>query len=307
MEPFDQNPNYADVEPGFYDGDDGAGGYDFPEDAPAGQDSNPEAGTPADPVAKLTAQLAEMQTKLATTEQRLTDTQQYAHQQTSAKDFAQALIDASQQQWERQNYQQRQAADTAFPTLTEEEMEALVADPHALVRTIHNYSAAAQRQLMAYLGPQLQMANAAASILEPLAEAGAAMADDRARPLARQAGIKDAEFDALLPEADGIIRAAAKGNWAEYQRLRLKPALVAEAVGMAYRQHSGGVPVTPGPRPQSIGVSSGANGPGDTRQRSGIPPALIETAKRLGLDPRKLAQRWKNERAANTRNDQWRA
>ena len=250
----------------------------------------------------MQAKLAELELKLQTTEQRLQDTQKWAHQSQNGKQFAEALITASQEMWQRQQAANQQASQTAFPQLSEEERELLVADPDLLMRVIRGSTEAGQRQLLNYLAPQLQAAQTVQQVLEPLMANQAEMVKDRARAIAAQSDIDDETFEAAVPYAEDFIRRAAKDQ-ANYAQMRLNPTVFAQAVIMA-RNEMGGVPVTPSPKAPSIGVSSRGGGTGRPAQQqrpSATSSIAMETARKLGLDPKKLMARYQRERAEGRR------
>lgn len=223
--------------------------------------STEETAAP-DPIATRLAALEEglaaERAEKANLEQRLRDTQAWGNQAHQAQQFAQAQINAQAQEYERRKQQDAWAASLQPPTFTEDEREAMIADPNVLTGKMFEVADWTRRRTLAEVGPHLEAARAFNAIAEPLYNQGKELAIERARVVAeRQLGIDAEMFDQLLPAATQILnnvpdRAAASKMW-------LDSTVIAHALNVARTQ--GGVPLKKPKATPTIGPGNATPGP----------------------------------------------
>jgi hypothetical protein len=225
-------------------------------------DALPSTEEPApDPIATRLAALEEglaaERAEKANLEQRLRDTQAWGNQAHQAQQFAQAQISAQAQEYERRKQQDAWAASLQPPTFTEDEREAMIADPNVLTGKMFEVADWTRRRTLAEVGPHLEAARAFNAIAEPLFNQGREIAIERARGIAeKQLGIDAEMFDQLLPAARQILdnvpdRAAAS-------KMSLDSTVIAHAINVARTQ--GGVPLKKPKAAPTIGAGNATPG-----------------------------------------------
>lgn len=220
---------------------------------------------------------------------RLTDTHSWGQQANIGREFAEHLL-AAQQQWQAQQraaYEQAQSYQP--PQLSEEQQEALVADPQMLQQYVHATNQATRNQVLAEIAPRLANAEAMAAVSAPLIEIASEQVSWRACAQAVQSGIDQEEFVSLLPTAYQVLEQAAGGNAVRYAQFRLNPQALLHAVIMA--KSSRPASAKPAPRAPSVGVNQQVPGrrPAGNQGKS---LASLQVSNALGVDftPEELAE-----------------
>lgn len=190
--------------------------------------------------------------QIAALEQRLAETQRWAQQSNAGKDMYEAIARARQEEENQRTAREQAAAVYNFPELSDEDRDALVADPDAVERRIHAVAQVYANRAHGNLAPRVQQAELIAQIAGPLIEAEA----ERVASAVRRSAIDDDG----IPEdqVDGLLQAARQNLWqasgndgGKYARFTLNPQAVRAAFRMAV--DSAPAPVRRSPRAPSIG------------------------------------------------------
>lgn len=273
-------------------------------DLAAGMVSDGEAGIAPpsaeveDPIATRLAALeqgleTERQEKAAL-EQRLRDTQSWGQQSHNANLLAQAQIQAQSQEYERRQQQDAWRQSLQPPSFSEEEREAMIADPNALTASMFKVADWTRRATLAEVAPHLETARAFSALAEPLYNQGRETAIERARNVAKtQLDIDGDLFDQLMPAATQILnsvpdRAAASKMW-------LDPTVIAHALNVARTQ--GGVPLKKPKTTPTIGSGNAAPGGRSASQPSAF-QAEMERKFGMKLPPGKVRELEEKHKAA---------
>lgn len=226
---------------------------------------------PFDP-AKLAAQVEELEKKLASAEQRLSDTQRWGHQQNAGREIVEALAAAKAR--EAEEARARAEAEKAFtlPTLTEDELEELVAVPSKLNDHILNVAATMANRVYAPLASRLQAAEAFTHIAGPMIEF---QADRVAESVLAQEKVAAEDAARLKQETRNGLWAAAKGDPVMFARYSLDPEMNKWALRFVLDNQPAGT--RPSPRGPSIGSDPGA-GRGGGRSGGDAPAPSLAAA-----------------------------
>ncbi len=246
------------------------------EPAQGGEPATPPPGPTAAELEEMRKQLKALEESNRTLETRFHDTQRWGNDQNQARIMAEGILEARRRDEGERRAAEAAAAQHAFPQLSEDQREQLVADPVLLDQYIRANNEATARSILAQVQPQLQASQAVAAMLGPMIERQASSARVEARSLATSQGVDAAEFDSLVDSADRYIQQAARGDWHTYHNLRMDPRAVAQAV-IWERQSRGGAPVSAAPRAPSLGA-------GDRRPEAPRPASIQRTDKMKKLE-----------------------
>jgi hypothetical protein len=259
---------------GFDEFDDDSFGGGEPE--AEGEQPSPQAAPEVSDVA------AALEAKIANLEQRLADTQRWGQQQNNSRTIAADLIAAQRESLRLQQQAEAERAQYAYPELSDEDREALIADPDVVLRVIRQTAEAARNQVWAAVSPRLQAAQAVEQLAEPMIEYIAQERLEKVRDsMVSDGAVSVEEFHELLPAAYQYLQHAA-GNPIQFARLRMNPEALTTAVNMA-RQNLRGTRVNASPRGPSIGNGSpGARG-GNQRRPATRSPEIAAMERNLGV------------------------
>jgi hypothetical protein len=270
-------------------------------DEPAGGDGTAPPSQPAltaADVAEIRKRLDQADERNQTLEQRLRDTQSWANNQNQARILAEGLLQAKRTDENERRQAEAAAQQVAFPHLSPEQREQLVADPELLDQYIRANNEATVRYVMGTVQPQLAASQQVAAMLGPMIERQSVASRVEARSLAAaQYGISAADFDALVDQADRHINTASGGDWQRYHNMRMDPRAVAYAVLME-RDARGQGSTPSSPRAPSLGA--GDRRPAPTTRTPALQKSekmrKIEAAFGISITPDDVARH--NERRA---------